>query len=256
MRTTTTKKENYKFWNVDFVFIIYYSFDFVKQHNDDDNITKKFLPVIFRPIIFHCEHIRNSKMKMYSNEVIVCAILIGVVATISSIDASPSTAATNGRNFKENDILRDEDHGSGKHRLANNRPAASPLDVNNNNDKINDSDDVDVDASVGRFSVIDSDVENSDEDDDDADGGKDDGDVADTNDDDSETDEASIEASSVNQLSLKDQVHLLTRQLSALTKRQRSDYKSLEQHVRKSVRKATKQFIDELDMRHELEQLR
>lgn len=196
-------------------------------------------------------------MKMYSNEVIVCAILIGVVATISSIDASTSSATTNGRNFKENDILRDEDHGSGKHRLANNRPAAaSPLDVNNNNDKINDSDDVDGDASVGRFSVIDSDVENSDEDNDDDEDGEDDGDVADTNDDDSETDEASIEASSVNQLSLKDQVHLLTRQLSALTKRQRSDYKSLEQHVRKSVRKATKQFIDELDMRHELEQLR
>lgn len=185
-------------------------------------------------------------MKMYSKEVILSAILIGIIASISSIDAS-SSSTTNGRNFKENDILRDEDHGSGsgKHRSANNRPA-NPLDVNKNNGKIDDSDDVDVDvdASVGRFSVIDSD------DDDDVDG------VADTSDDDSETDEASIEASSVNQLSLKDQVQLLTRQLSALTKRQRSDYKSLEQHVRKSVRKATKQFVDELDMRHELEQLR
>lgn len=189
---------------------------------------------------------------MYAKEVIVCAIVIGVVATLSSIDASTST--TNGRNFKENDILRDEDHSGGgrgaKHRLANTAPVG-PLDVNNNNDKINDSEDVDADASAGRFSVIDSDVsENSDDVDVNGDGG------ADTDDDDSETDEASIEASSVNQLSLKDQVRVLTRQLSALTKRQRADYKSLEQHLRKSVRKATKQFVDELDMRHELEQLR
>lgn len=190
---------------------------------------------------------------MYAKEVIVCAILIGVVAMLSSIDASTST--TNGRNFKENDILRDEDHSAGnraKHRPPNTGHAVAPLDVNNNNDKINDSEDVDVDASVGRFSVIDSDVENSDDDDDDDDV---DG-ATGTDDDDSETDEASIEASSVNQLSLKDQVRVLTRQLSALTKRQRADYKSLEQHLRKSVRKATKQFVDELDMRHELEQLR
>lgn len=187
---------------------------------------------------------------MFPREAIVCAILIGVVASITSIDASSSTA--NGRNFKENDILRDEDHaGVGKHRTPNNR-AVSPLDVNNNGET-NDSDD--ADASVGRF--IDSDVKrfNDDEDNDDDDDGDEDG-AADTDADDSETDEASIEASSVNQLSLKDQVHLLTRQLSALTRRQRADYKSLEQHVRKSARKATKQFVDELDVRHELEQLR
>lgn len=201
-----------------------------------------------------CKDHRYSNLKMYPKQVIVSAILIGVVviASISSIDAS-SSSTTNGRNFKENDILRDEDHsGSGKHRTP-----VSPLDVNNkndkNNDKINDSDNVDVNASVGRFRVIDSDITSSvnDDADDDVDGG-----VTDMDDDDSEIDEASIEASSVNQLSLKDQIHLLTRQLSTLTKRQRTDYKSLEQHVRKSVRKATKQFIDELDMRHELEQLR
>lgn len=196
--------------------------------------------------------IEINKMKMYSSEVIVCALLIGVVA---SIDASSSSSTASGRNFKENDILRDEDHGSvGKHRIANARPANSPLDGSkNNNGKINDSDD--VDARVGRLSVAD--VENgvadaADGNDDDIGDDDDDTDV----DDGSEIDEASIEASSVNQLSLRDQVHLLTRQLGALTKRQRSDYKSLEQHVRKSARKATKQFIDELDMRHELEQLR
>lgn len=238
--------------------------DYVQQYSECVEIIIKFVLIIYYSVdCIGAAPFQDRKSpadaKMYSRETLIsCAILIGIVASISSIDASspPSASTTHNRNFKENDILRDEDRGvgAGEHR---------PLDVNRNNAKINDSDNVDGDATVGHFSVIDSDVENSNDnidddndDDDDYYGENGDG-VSDTAVNDSETDEASIEvSSSVNQLSLKDQVRMLTRQLSALTKRQRSDYKSLAQHVRKSARKATKQFIDELDIRHELEQLR
>lgn len=158
---------------------------------------------------------------MYTKQVAVCIILIvGCFISLPHSNAIHSSNSDN-RNFKENDMLRDEDHlnDNGANRIAHHRVPNVLHTINNDND---DNDDIEMDIS-----------------------------------DDGDNDNISIDDSG-EQLSLKDQVHLLTKQMSALMKRQRTDYKTIENHLKKSMRKSTittTQFNDS-DMRSELEQLR
>lgn len=72
----------------------------------------------------------------------------------------------------------------------------------------------------------------------------------------SESDSSSSSADvDFDDLSLEDQVRLLSKQMSALMTRRREDYKMLETSLKNSVRKNSQQFGD-LDLRNELNQLR
>lgn len=63
------------------------------------------------------------------------------------------------------------------------------------------------------------------------------------------------DANSSEQLSLEDQVRLLTKQMDALMTRRREDFKLLENNLKKSMRKNAQQYAD-ADVQAELEKLR
>lgn len=71
----------------------------------------------------------------------------------------------------------------------------------------------------------------------------------------SESDSVSTGSGDFDDLSVEDQVRLLSKQMSALMNRRREDYKMLETSLKNSVRKNSQQFAD-LDLRNELNQLR
>lgn len=122
--------------------------------------------------------------------------------------------------YKKNDILRDEDRKQSinLNQLVQNVSQDDDIGPNSNEDAGDANDDNDSDAD--------------------------------------DDDEPSIEVD-VMQLSLKDQVRVLAREVNAMKRQQRRDRKSLEMQVQKSVRKATKPVDrDEMNIRRELEQLR
>lgn len=168
-------------------------------------------------------------MKMYLNELIVCLLFVCVALTTSVAQPSSSTHSTSSGNFKEKGILRDREASN----VARGQSTLSKqTDVNRSrklDSSISDKIDVDDENENDAYELIDSSFEDG--------------------------DEPSIEAD-VNESTSKDQIRMLTKELNALKKKQQNDYENLELHVRKSVRKAAKQFTEEQNLRTELEQLR
>lgn len=168
-------------------------------------------------------------MKMFAKEFVVCFVFVCVGLSIAGVRAgtssapSPSQLPASGGKFKENEILRDRD-------LVGGATPAKQTDVNRSRKFDSVADKIDDENENDAFELID--------------GGSDE-----------DGDGPSIEAGA-NEPSLKDQVRLLAAELKAHRKKQQSDYQTLESHVRKSVRKAAKQFAEEQSLRTELEQLR
>lgn len=173
-------------------------------------------------------------MKMFAKEFVACFVFVCVGLSVGGVRAgtssapSPSQLPASGGQFKENEILRDRDSAGGEGRAR--AAPAKQTDVDRSRKFDSVADKIDDENENDAFELIDS---GSDED----------------------GDEPSIEAGA-NEPSLKQQVRLLAAELRAHRKKQQSDYQTLESHVRKSVRKAAKQFAEQQSLRTELEQLR
>lgn len=175
---------------------------------------------------------------MFTKEMICCTILIvvGCLTTIShsnaisessssSSSSSLTTAIHHDRtNFNKNGILRDGDDADNRHSVAESISGA-------NNRKRSARNDNTADDSTSTGDAIDENDYSNDDDD----------------------DFVSIEIG--DQLSLKDQVRMLTKQMSSFIQHKRNERKRLEEDIQIAIQKTARDLINS-NIKAELEQLR